>query len=225
MKAPRRLFTTDVDQINDTGKSNKILVLCIIILYKIAMRTVYDHGRYQCLLLEAEDLDDPVGAELALEGHFLDFPYAISEGTKTSVMGVLRGKLGRDDEAHFVLWDKEQSAIVGRAQIEDLGLEKEDRPEISQSYIAMDRRGERLIDWLYKGRLQFLSEHGYEHVKAKIDQLNTASMKAATRNGFNLYQPANGNSVEQSSFHVTRSVAVAPAATVKHDAPQIEQRI
>lgn len=174
------------------------------------MRNMYDHGRYQCLLLESEDMDDSVGAELAFGGHFLDFPYDISAGTKNSVEDILRAKIDAADEAHFVLWDKEQLEVVGRAKIENLDLEKEDRPEISQSYIKMDRRGEGLIDWLYEGRLRFLSEEGFEHVKCKIEKINTASFKAAIRNGFSLYDPPSAHkSGDQSADHLTRRVPLA----------------
>lgn len=190
------------------------------------MRAVYDHGRYQCILLELEDMDDPIGAEVAFEGHFLDFPYAISEGTKNSVRDVLRGKLNNPDEAHFVLWDKEQHAVVGRAHLQDLSLEKEDRPEIGFMYVAMDRRGEHLADWMYQGTFQYLREHGYDHVKGKIEQINGASLTAAMRNGFSLYHPPGAQkSGDQSAYHITRRVPDTHTPSSEHGGVTVEQRI
>ncbi|MBL4803794.1 MAG: hypothetical protein JKY71_02925 [Alphaproteobacteria bacterium] len=190
------------------------------------MRTVYDHGRYQCLLLEIEDMDDPIGAEVAFAGHFLDFPYDVSDGTKNSVRDILHAKLGNPDEAHFVLWDKEMHDVVGRGHLRDLSLEDDDRPEIGFFYIAQDRRGEHLVDWMYKGTFQYLAEHGYDHVKGKVEQINGGSLKAATRNGFSLYYPTNGRQDgAQSAYHITRQVPNAATQSPEHDDFAAEQRI
>mgnify|MGYP003815638753 CR=1 FL=1 len=162
------------------------LPLCITYAISHSMQLMAESGdtRYQCYFMETDDLNDPAGLEMMLDARRLDFPYAISEGTRKAGIDILRATLNDPDQASFILWDSQNKEVVGRSIITYLSVSADNTPEITGLFVKPALQGQHLVDVLYEGQIFALSEAGYGAAKVIISRENMRSVNAATRNGF-----------------------------------------
>ena len=142
--------------------------------------------RFQCVLVEARDSDDPCAIDMMVQARFLDFPYPVSDQTLENSVDIVTAELLDEDKASFVLWDEQRKEVVGHSSVHELGS---DTPELTSFYVAKNSRGQHLVDLLYAGNLNFLKDQGYENARSEICKTYVPAFHAAIRNGFSLYSP------------------------------------
>jgi hypothetical protein len=143
--------------------------------------------RYQCYLMEREDLKDPVGMGMLVDARFLDSPYVISENTRKAAEEIVRAGIENCDQAHFLLWDSMRQRVVGQIMLDHLGPQN-DMPELTGLYIEKQARGRRLSNQLHEGVNCYLQENGYTQVKGIVDHRESrkSAMDSNVRNGFKI---------------------------------------
>lgn len=143
-----------------------------------------DNERYQCFLLEEGEIDAAITVICLDRENYED----MSPERQHEVWNVAERTLNSPTYELYALVDMQEDRLVGKAMIEYMN---EDMPEITALHVAPDQRGKRLIDIPYEGCLLSLREQGYREAMVRISPGNSASLKAASRNGFVTFTPDN----------------------------------
>lgn len=144
-----------------------------------------DNGQYQCFLLEEGEMDAAITVISLDRENFDD----LSPERQQEVWDIASSTLQGSAYEMFALVDTHNDRLVGKGMIDFV---IEDIPEITGSYVLPEERGQRLVDILYEARMLSLREQGYGEVMGRISLDNHASYKAATRNGFEVFEPDTG---------------------------------
>jgi RimJ/RimL family protein N-acetyltransferase len=139
-----------------------------------------ENGQYQCFLLEEGEIDAAITV-ISLDREDFD---DLSPERQQDVWNAAHYTLSGDAYEMFALVDTHNDRLVGKGMID---FKIEDIPEITGSFVLPEERGQRLVDILYQARMLSLREQGYEEVMGRISLDNHASFKAATRNGFEVF--------------------------------------
>ena len=141
-----------------------------------------DNGQYQCFLLEEGEMDAAITV-ISLDREDYE---GLSPQRHQEVWDIAGNTLQGSGDELFALVDTHNDRLVGKGMIDFV---IEDIPEITGSYVLPEERGQRLVDILYEARMLSLREQGYGEVMGRISLDNHASYKAATRNGFEVFEP------------------------------------
>lgn len=171
-----------------------------------------DNGRYQCFLLEEGEIDAAITVISLDREDFED----LSPERQQEVWDIAENTLRSDTYELYALVDTQEDRLVGKAMIEYMD---ENMPEITALHVVPDQRGKKLINIPYEGCLLSLREQGYREAMVRISPGNTASLKAAGRNGFESFTPDTGVDPDLCDHRFfKRAVSpVAPRANMKPD--------
>ena len=139
-----------------------------------------DQGRYQCLLLEEGEIDAAITVICMDRTEYEE----MSPERQHEVWNIAENTLRSPTYELYALVDTQEDRLVGKAMIEYMD---EDLPEITGLHVAPDQRGKRLINIAYEGCLLSLREQGFQEAMVRISPKNEASLKAASRNGFEAF--------------------------------------
>lgn len=142
-----------------------------------------DQERFKCCMLETQDFEDNSGLEIARQHlRLIAHEQSLSDEDYATRLERLKASIAKG-RADIIVWDPEKKEVAGNLLI----MPSRDNPETAKFlsiYTKQSYRRQGLSDILYAGGLHYIHEEGFEGATSNIREKNTASIKAAERNGF-----------------------------------------
>lgn len=163
-----------------------------------------ENGRYQCFLLEEEEID----AAITVVGVDREAFDTLSPERQQEVFDFAHVILQNPEFELFALVDTQEDKLVGRGMID---YKSEELPEITALHIIPEARGERLVNILYDACALSMQEQNVPQAMVRITSGNDASFRAAMRNGFEQFTPDTGVDPDLAIYRFLKRDLAAPA--------------